>query len=53
MPQDGIMGYRGVGCRGESRPGAGLEGVPNVNKKFKITVLLNKVGVFLSNIVVH
>ena len=47
---------RREGCaEGKAAPGAGLEGAPieSVKKKYRITVLWNKVGVFLGKIVVH
>ena len=50
------LGSLGRGCaEGKAAPGAGLEGAPieSFKKKYRITVLWNKVGVFLGKIVVH
>ena len=49
------LGSLGRGCaEGKAAPGAGLEGAPIESfKKYRITVLWNKVGVFLGKIVVH
>ena len=50
------LGFLGRGCaEGKAAPGAGLEGEPieSVKKKYIITVLSYKVGVFLGKIVVH
>ena len=48
----GIQGRREGCAKGESRPGRWIRrGAASLKKKFKITVLFNTVGVFLSNIV--
>ena len=50
----GIQGRREGCAEGESRPGRWVgRGATSAKKKYKITVLRNKVGVFLRKIVVH